>query len=101
MLGFRKSDHIISSNENSTHTWLLGKYNYRNLPESDSIKAYLERVTLYFKVNHVADSKKVPMVLSLIKAPTYVVLSNLLAPEKPCNHFDKILMVSYNHFEPK
>ena len=30
-------------------------------PESDSIKAYLERVSHYFAANDIADGKKVPV----------------------------------------
>ena len=52
-------------------------------PDSDSISSYLERVSLYFTANNVADWKKVPVLLSSIGAPTYVILSDLLAPAKP------------------
>ena len=77
--------------------------NYRNsklIPES--INSYLERVSLYFAANDVADGKKVPVLLSSIGAPTYAVLSNLLAPVKPSKKsFDKISTAPCSHFEPK
>ena len=34
-------------------------------PESDSIKAYLERVALYFTANDVDNAKRVPIPISL------------------------------------
>ena len=52
-------------------------------PESDSIKQYLESVQLYFTANEVDDDKQVPILLSSIGAPTYSVLSDLLAPDAP------------------
>ena len=71
-------------------------------PGSDSINAYLERVSLYFAANDVADGKKVPVLLSSIGAPIYAVLSDLLAPEKPGDKsFDAISTALCNHFEPK
>ena len=52
-------------------------------PESDSIKAYLERVALYFTANEVDNAKRVPILLSSIGAPTYALLSDLVAPSPP------------------
>ena len=71
-------------------------------PESDAIKAYLERVSLYFTANDVADGKKVPVLLSSIGAPNYAVLSDLLAPDKSGDKsFEDISTALCNHFEPK
>ena len=52
-------------------------------PESDSIKAYLERVMLYFTANAVDEARKVAVLLSSIGAPTYALLSDLVAPNLP------------------
>ena len=52
-------------------------------PESDTIKTYLERVSLYFTANAVDNDKKVAILLSCIGAPTYALLSDLLAPDQP------------------
>ena len=71
-------------------------------PEADSIKAYLERVSLYFAANGVDDAKKVPVLLSSIGASTYAYLSDLLAPATPGEKFfDDISAVLRDHFEPK
>ena len=63
-------------------------------PDSDSINSYLERVSLYFTANNVADRKKVPVLLSSIGAPTYVILSDLLASAKPG---EKVIWQSFDH----
>ena len=71
-------------------------------PDSESINSYLERVSLYFAANDVADGKKVPVLLSSIGATTYVILSDLLAPTKPGEKsFDEISTALCSHFEPK
>ena len=68
----------------------------------DSINSYLEIVPLYFTANNIADRKKVPVLLSSIGAPTYVILSDLLAPAKPGEKsFDEISTTLCNHFEAK
>jgi len=71
-------------------------------PGSDSIKTYLEKVSFYFTANDVADEKKVAVLLNSVGAPTYAVLSDLLAPAKPGEKlFDNISTVLCNHFKPK
>ena len=52
-------------------------------PESDSNKAYLEHVTLYFTANAVSNDKRVAVLLSSIGAPTYSLLSDLVASHLP------------------
>ena len=51
--------------------------------ESDSIKAYLEHVQLYFVANRVPEDVQVPIFLSCIGVPTYSLLSDLFAPSAP------------------
>lgn len=71
-------------------------------PESESIKAYLERVTLYFKANDIDDDKKVPILLSSIGSSTYATLSDLLAPDEPgTKAFEAISTKLKDHFLPK
>lgn len=71
-------------------------------PESDSIKAYLERVELYFVANKVPQDVQVPIFLSCIGAPTYSLLSDLFAPAAPASKlFQVISEALQNHFEPK
>ena len=70
-------------------------------PESDSIKAYLERVQLYFAANKVPEDLQVPVLLSSIGAPTYSLLSDLFAPAAPGSK--SLLDISaalHRHFEP-
>ena len=70
-------------------------------PESDAIKAYLERTSLYFSANDVPDAKKVA-VLSTIGSPTYSLLSDLVAPDPPGEKsLAEIVEALCRHFEPK
>ena len=62
----------------------------------------MERVQLYFTANSVADVKQVPVLLSAIGSSTYVLLSDLLAPETPSTKtLDEITAVLKKHYEPK
>ena len=71
-------------------------------PESDSIKAYLECVKLYFVANKVDEEVQVPILLSCIGAPTYLLLSDLLAPSAPSSKsLQEISDSQSKHFEPK
>ena len=70
--------------------------------ESDSIKAYLEWVELYFSANDVPENKHVPILLSLIGTPTYALLSDLLAPQLPrAQTLPVISEVLSKHYESK
>ena len=70
--------------------------------ESDSIKAYLERVQLYFSANDVPENKHVSILLSSIGASTYALLSDLLAPQLPsAQTLPVISEVLCKHYEPK
>ena len=71
-------------------------------PESDSIKAYLERVQLYFTANAVDEDKQVPILLSSIGASTYALLSDLVAPHPPSTKSLTVISETLQrHFEPK
>ena len=71
-------------------------------PESDSVKAYLERTTLYFTANDVPDDKQAAVLLSTIGAPTYALLSDLVAPDAPSRKsFAEIGTALCAHYEPK
>ncbi len=53
-------------------------------PDSDDWQAYTERLEQFFLVNDITtDQKKVAAFLTLIGAKAYLLLRNLLAPEKP------------------
>ena len=72
------------------------------IPESESIKSYLERVELYFTANSVQQNKRVPILLSSIGSTTYSLLSGLVAPTLPKDKsFAEIKAVLQKHFEPK
>ena len=71
-------------------------------PESDSIKAYLEHIQLYFVANKVPEDVQVPILLSCIGASTYSLLNDLFAPSAPSSKsFQVISEALDNHFEPK
>ena len=71
-------------------------------PESDTIKAYLEQVALYFAANDAASAKKVAILLSSIGTPTYWLLSDLVAPDSPSGKsFAEISAALRHHYEPK
>ena len=57
---------------------------YGRLQEfKSSIKAYLEKVSLYFAASKIANGKKVSVLLSSIGASIYSLLSDLAAPDPP------------------
>ena len=71
-------------------------------PDTDSIKAYLERASLYFQANDIDERKQVPILLSLIGASNYALLRDLVAPDVPGTlSFARIVEVLSSHFEPK
>ena len=71
-------------------------------PELETIKTYLERVQLYFAANKVPEELQVPVLLSVIGAPTYSLLSDLLAPAAPgSKSLREISDTLRRHFEPK
>ena len=52
-------------------------------PDSERITPYLERLTLYLKVNKITGDSVVPAILSIIGGKTYSLLRDLLAPTLP------------------
>ena len=71
-------------------------------PDTDSIRAYLERASLYFQANDIDEAKQVPILLSLIGASNYALLRDLVAPDVPGTlSFTRIVEVLTSHFEPK
>ena len=71
-------------------------------PESDSIRAYLERADLYFQANDIGENKRVPILLSSIGASTYALLRDLVAPGAPGTlSFRQLSDALTAHFEPK
>ena len=71
-------------------------------PRDDSITAYVERVTLYFQANGIADDKQVAVFLSAIGAKTYSLLRNLTTPTLPKDKsFTQLVEILKRHYEPK
>ena len=61
---------------------MIGKLAEFN-PKNNLITAYVERITLYFQANKIADGKQVAVFLSTIGAKTYALLRNLVTPSLP------------------
>ena len=70
--------------------------------ENESFSVYLERFELFVLANSIADSKKVPLFLTVLGGNTYGLLHNLMAPDNPKDKsFETITGVLKAHFEPK
>ena len=68
-------------------------------PKSKKIKAYLERVQLFFNANGITDDNQVTVLLTVIGSSTYTLLSSLLvALCKPCENY---LPSCPRHFDSK
>ena len=71
-------------------------------PDVESIAAYLERAEVYFTANDIAESKQVPVFLSVLGGRIYSLLRDLLAPARPDEKtFPELAEVLKNHFQPK
>ena len=71
-------------------------------PESDSLKAYVERAKIYFRANDVPEDKQAGVFLSELGDKTYSVLRNLTAPVLPQSKtFEEVVTVLESHYEPK
>ena len=55
-------------------------------------KHYVERVEMFFKVNCVAEDKKVPTILTLMGDKMYALLRNIVSPRRPTDlSFEEIV----------
>lgn len=71
-------------------------------PKSDSITAYVDRVTLFFQANEIAEGKQVAVFLSAIGPKTYSLLRSLVTPESPKDKtLVQLVAVLKKHFELK
>ena len=71
------------------------------IPGSDW-KHYVERVEMFFKVNSVAEDKKVPTILSLIGNKMYALLRNIVSPRRRRDlSFEEIVDNLTKHLNPK
>ena len=67
-------------------------------PESETIAAYLERASLYFQANSIAEEKQVAVFLSVIGAKNYSLLRSLTAQDKS---YEDLVSALTTHFQPK
>jgi len=71
-------------------------------PKNDSITAYVERITLYFQANEIADGKQDAVFLSTIGAKTYALLGNMVTLSLPKDKsFVQLVDILKEHYEPK
>ena len=71
-------------------------------PEDEKIGVYLERVQLYFQVNDVKETKKVPVFLSTVGPHIYQLLHDLLSPTNPKDStLEALFKQQTDHYEPK
>ena len=71
-------------------------------PNDEGIAAYLECVELYSEVNDIAAAKQVAVFLSIVGGRAYLLLRDLLTPEKQqCKTFKELAETLQAHFEPK
>ena len=70
--------------------------------EQETLSAYLERVDIFFQANNIAEEKQVGIFLSLIRAKTYGLLRDLVAPAKPKEKsLAELTKTLGTHFEPR
>lgn len=68
---------------------------------SEKWESYVERQEQYFLANEVDAGKQVPVLLSVIGGPTYSLLRDLTAPNKPADKsYQEIVYVRKNHLSP-
>ena len=98
---FQPATYVTTWRRGLTMTTSIG-----NLAEfhagKEKVSDYLERVSLYFEANSVAEGKQVAVLLTAIGGETYALLTNLLSPDKPRDKtFAEISSVLKKHFEPQ
>ena len=69
-------------------------------PETHSMKVYLDEVEAYFKANRIEDDRKAMVLLSSIGSPTFMKLTDLLAPHSPTSKTYKQITDAL-HCEPR
>ena len=71
-------------------------------PETHSMRVYLDEVEAYFKANRIVDDLKAMVLLSSIGSPTFMKLSDLLAPHSPTSKtYKQITDTLLKHCEPR
>lgn len=71
-------------------------------PSLEEFDCYVERLTMYFEANDIADNKKKSVFLSVIGAKYYSLLKSLLSPDQPSTKtFDDLVAALKAHVSPK
>ena len=66
------------------------------------MRVYLDEVEAYFKANRIADDRKATVLLSSIGSPTFMKLTDLLAPHSPTSKtYKQITDALLKHCEPR
>ena len=68
----------------------------------EDFECYIERVEQFFEANKIDEKKRVAVLLTVIGAPTYGLLKNLVAPESPSSlKFEDLVGTLKNYFSLK
>ena len=71
-------------------------------PESERFSMYVERLKLYFEANGVAATTQVAVIITIIEAKRYALLSDFYAPNKLKDQdLDALIRTLGSHFEPE
>lgn len=71
-------------------------------PASDDWSLYVERFEHFILANGIKDERKLHMLLALVGAQTYQLLTNLVAPKKPGEHtYAQVKEKLTAHLKPK
>ena len=85
----------MATNPSSSH---VGEFQ----PDNESISAYLERVSLFFEVNGIAEERQAAWLLNVMGAKTYSLVRALVAPDEPkSKSVEQLTQVLKQHYEPK
>jgi len=85
----------MATNPSSSH---VGEFQ----PDNESISAYLERVSLFFEVNGIAEERQAAWLLNVMGAKTYSLVRALVAPDKPkSKSVEQLTQILKQHYEPK
>ena len=72
------------------------------VPETESIKSYLEKANLYLKTSGVVEAKTVPVFLSAIRLSAYTVLRDLHRPAVPeTKSYEQLQHLLKQQYDPK
>ena len=67
----------------------------------EDLDQYTERLAQYFTANGIRDDKKVAVLLTMVGAEIYVLMSNLTAPVKLAKTYNELVTMTKVHLKPK